>query len=437
MTVTAIANPDATLDPVTVVGDRLVIHDLTVSHGEAAAIARMQLEEGGPQALADLVSRALPVGLVSVSMGSAAVDTAAIQRTLDSFADRVDVKSRSALEGLDETLSRLRAGEQLVAKAASDTLSRLPAQIESALRGESGSVRAAVTEATRAAQAAGMQEIRSALTQHAESMRNVLSLDTQGPVAALRRDLLDELTSTRQELAEQLTVVRGMLHAAQAQKVAASKNTRAIGLDWEAEAVEIANEIVTSAGDRFEACGSQPGVGGTTRRTGDGVATLTPAITGHGRSVRIVIEAKKRSKPLTPKQLREEVAAARGVRDAAAGLVLVPTASEVPGGGRFARVDDLAFVVAADDLPTATLVYLVLRELTALVAVRQDDGDELDLTKLEGHLNLALMSLAEFDSVGRLAVQAEKSLVELRTIGSRVQRKIHEALTGGLMVLHK
>jgi hypothetical protein len=325
----------------------------------------------------------------------------------------------------------------LVAKAASDTLSRLPAQIEDALRGESGSVRAAVTEATRAVHAAGMQEIRSALTQHAESMRNVLSLDTQGPVAALRRDLLDELTSTRQELAEQLTVVREMLHAAKAQKVAASRGTRLVGLDWEAEAVEIANEIVTSAGDRFEACGSQPGVGGTTRRTGDGVATLTPAITGHGRNVRIVIEAKKRSKPLTPKQLREEVAAARGVRDAAAGLVLVPTASEVPGGGRFARVDDLAFVVAADDLPTATLVYLVLRELTALVAVRQDDGDELDLTKLEGHLNLALMSLAEFDSVGRLAVQAEKSLVELRTIGSRVQKKIHEALTGGLTVLHK
>ena len=81
----------------------------------------------------------------------------------------------------------------------------------------------------------------------------------------------------------------------------------------------------------------------------------------------------------------------------------MPTAEEVPGGGRFARVDDLAFVVAADDLTTVSLVYRILREMTALLTVRSSEGDEVDVAKLESQLNLALSALTEFDGVGRLA----------------------------------
>lgn len=91
------------------------------------------------------------------------------------------------------------------------------------------------------------------------------------------------------------------------------------------------------AGDMFERTGNQPGVGGTTRRTGDGVATLSPAITGAGRKIRIVLEAKHRSRPMTAKALRDEVALGCQVRDAAGGLVLVPTRAAV---GSAARIGD-------------------------------------------------------------------------------------------------
>lgn len=420
---------------VAVDGECVVLRELTVDHGEAAAIVRAQLEKGGPTAAAELIRRALPVGLVALSMGSAAVDTGAITRTLDSFAEQLDARSKQALEGLDQAVTRLQAGEQAVAQAATGALAQLPGQVEAALAGEAATVRTAVGEATRAVQAAGLQELRAALAQHSEAMRNVLSLDREGPVQALRRDLHEQLDGTRRELTEQLTQVRGLLQAAQAHKTAAAKSSRAVGQEWEAQATAIADEVITAAGDRFEATGSRPAPGGTAR-TGDGVAVISTAITGHGRTVRIVVEAKKRSRPLTAKQLRDEATTARQVREATASLTLVPTAAEVPGQGSFARVDDLAFVVAADEPSTVSLVYLVLREMTALLTIRQDDGTEVNLGQLEAQIGIALTALEEFQEVGRLALQAQRSLESLRAVGGRVHEKIHQALTSGLSILH-
>ena len=82
--------------------------------------------------------------------------------------------------------------------------------------------------------------------------------------------------------------------------------------------------------------------------------------------------------------LKAGAAAAREVRGASGCLVLVPPAQEVPGGGKFARLDDLSFAVAADEESTVSVVYLLLREMVALVAARQHGGDEVDLAKVEG-----------------------------------------------------
>lgn len=421
--------------PVVVTHTGITINHLTVANRESAAIARTCLTDEGPDALADLIARAVQIGLIALSMGHVAVDTGAIGRTLDEFAARVDAKTRTAVEGMDDTLRRLQAGEQQIARVAQDVLSRLPVQVEEALAGANGDVRATVSEAARSAQAAGLDEVRKALTQHSAAVRDALSLDREGPVQALRRDVLEQVQASRQELSEQLTQVRAMLHAAQAHKVAAAKSTRAIGLEWENEAMAIADQVITAAGDRFEPTGSSPAAGGTSR-AGDGVATLSAAITGHGRPVRVVIEAKKRSKTLTAAQCREELARSRTLRQASAGLILVPTCDEVPGGGRWARVDDASWVVAADDPTVVSLCYLILREMTALLTVRQNDGDEVDLAKVEAQINWALSALKELDEVARLATSAERNLAGLKEVGGRVQKKIRDALTGGLTALH-
>ncbi|MGN6130149.1 MAG: hypothetical protein ACTHOK_07385 [Nocardioidaceae bacterium] len=424
----------ASSSPVTVTDTGITISHLTVANRESAAIARACLTDQGPQALADLVARAVQVGLVALSVGAAGLDTGTISRTLDDFAERVDAKTQSALAGMDETLRRLQAGEQQVARVAQEVLGRLPQQVEAALAGASGDVRTSVGEAARTAQSAALDEVRRALAQHSTAMRDALSLDRDGPVQALRRDVLEQVHASRQELGEQLTQMRALLQAAEAHKAASAKSTRAIGLEWENQAMAIADEVITAAGDRFEPTGSTPAPGGTSR-AGDGIATLCAPI-AHGRPVRIVVEAKRRSKPLTARQLREELNRSRNLRQAAAGLVLVPTSDEVPGGGRWARVDDASWVVAADDPTVVSLCYLILREMTALLTVRQDDGDEIDLAKVEAHLKWAMSALTELDEVGRLATSAERNLNQLKVVGAGVQKKIRDALTNGLAALH-
>lgn len=422
-----------TSSPITVTDAGITISHLTVANRESAAIARACLTDQGPQALADLVVRAVQVGLVAVSMG--AVDTGGVSRTLDDLMGKVDAKTQSALAGMDETLRRLQDGEQQVARVAQEVLARLPQQVEAALAGASGDVRSSVGEAARTAQSAALDEVRRALAQHSAAIRDHLSLDRGGPVQALRRDVLEQVNASRQELGEQLTQLRALLQAAEAHKAASAKSTRAIGLEWENQAMAIADEVITAAGDRFEPTGSTPAPGGTSR-AGDGVATLSAAITGHGRPVRIVIEAKKRSKALTARQLREELNRSRNLRQAAAGLVLVPSCDEVPGGGRWARVDDASWVVAADDPTVVSLCYLILREMTAMLTIRQDDGDEIDLAKVEAQLNWAMSALNELDEVGRLASSAERNLNQLKLVGAGVQKKIRDALTNGLAALH-
>lgn len=435
MTVTTLPTSGTPQVEVLADGQRLLIRDLTIEHPESVNIIRRHEADGGAVAAADLVRRALPVGLVALSMGKAAVDTGAITRTLDVFAERVDTQSKLAITRLDDVITRLEVDEKTVERAAAQILATLPAQLEAALGGEAKNVRSAVIEAARTVQASGAQQLAASLNEHSQTVRNALSLDREGPVRMLRQDLLTELSGTRQELSEHLTGLRAAFEASQAHKQASAKSSRAVGAQWESEALELAEAAVLAAGDLWEATGGQPGAG-TTRRTGDGVATLNAAIRGRTEEVRIVIEAKKRSRPLSLNEFRKEVRAGREVRRAAAGIILVPTVEEVPGNGKLCRVDDFGYVVAANDPETVSLVYLIVRELVALLTIKQNDDDEIDLSQVEAKLNLALTALEEFDEVGKLAVQASKHLEKLIVVGRGAQAKARQALSDGLAMLH-
>jgi len=431
-------NPNAMREPasdtVVVVADRIVIQALTVVSVEAAALVRSTLDDGGSEAVTDLIRRALPVGLVALSLTTAATDTSAMAATLQRFQEQVDERSRTAIVGLDQTLAGLRAGEVTIMEAANKVLEQLPARVDAALGGEAGNVRLAVAQAARSVQDAGMAEIRSSLAAHAETVRNGLSLDRDSPVQMLRRDVLAHLDASRKELSEQLTVVRGLLQVAEAQKVASAKNSRAVGADWEATANAIAHCVVAAAGDRYAATGSTSGPLGSAR-TGDGVATLSSAITGHGKDVRVVIEAKRRSRVMSAQAFKKELATSRQVRQAAGALALVPSMREVPGGGRWCRVDDLSWVVAADDQEALGLIYLILRELVSLVAVQQAGGSEVDVVKAQAQIKMALSALSDFDQIARLTTEAQTSLTRLFEVGRNVKTRLHEALMGSLSTL--
>lgn len=431
-----LAHLPADVGPVSVNGSAVVIHDLTVSHAEAAAYVEAQLREHGADAATDMVRRALPVGLLALSAGTAGLDTGALTRTLDGFSEKLEEKSAAALAGLQAVMDRLATDEAALATSASAVVKALPQQLEAALAGEAGNVRAAVAEATRAIQAQGLHDLSAALDRHSESVRGALSLDREGPVRMLRQDLMQELAGTRRELAEQLTHVRGLVEAAQASRAAGAKSSRAVGAANEDEAMSLCESIVQAAGDLFERTGGQPGVGGTTRRTGDAVATLGSSITGHGPKVRLVIEAKSRTRPLSASSHAKEIENACRVRDAAGGLVVVPTDAEVPGDGSFCRVADFAYVVSAEQPGTVDLLYLLLREQVALLRIRQDDDAEIDLAHVEARFEAALAGIAQLDDVARLAVQAHKALEKLIALGRDTQHKVRVSLTEGIALLH-
>lgn len=425
---------------VTVNGETLVIHDLSIAHPEAAAFVRGQLAEHGHDAATEMVRRAIPVGLVALSLGTAGIDSGSFTRSLDSFAAKVDAKSQAAIIGLDEAIARLQAGEQAVAQTATSVLEKLPAQVEAALAGQAGNVRASVAEATRAVQAAGLQELTTTLDRFSGTITGSLSLDREGPVRMLRQDLLEVLNGFRNEFGDKLVNLTSIIetaHSAQdAAQRAGAKSTRQVGAANEDAALAMLEQIATAAGHMVERTGGQSGVDGTTRRTGDGVVTLSQAITGHGPSVRLVIEAKHRTRPLTVKQYREEIAAGCRVRDAAGGLVLVPTRAEVPGEGAFARVDSYAYVVAYDDPETVSLILQILVEQVAILKIRQGDGTDVDLVQVEARVEQALADLSQLDEVGRLAVQAHKALEKLIALGRDTQSKIRVNLGDAVARMH-
>lgn len=417
-------------------GDTLHIESLAITHPEAAALARKHVADHGADSLPDLVRRAVPIGIVSLTLGSAGMDSGSMQRTLDSFAGQVDAASTATLAELAKTTTALRVGEQDLAARTARVLDRLPEHVAKALSGASADVRQQVQSAAAEVQAAGLADIRTALAQHSEAVRNALSLDQEGPIRVLREDVLRMVDSTRAELGGQLSAVQALLAAAQAASTAtaAVKSTRASGLAFEAARMQMASEVVTAAGDTFDETGSRPAPGGGTSRVGDGVATLGSVVTGANRTVRIVLEAKARQQGLTSVKWRQELAASRDLRQASGAIGVVQSASQVPGGHLFARVGERLFVVVAEP-QILTLVYLVLRELCALAADRPGQADTIEVAKAEARINQALAILGELDAVTRHGNAATKSLQQIMEVNTSVKTRVEQGLRDTLGAL--
>jgi len=418
-------------------GDSLVIRTLTITHPEAAALARKHVADHGADSLPDLVRSAIGIGIVSLSLGGAGMDQSSIMRTFADFEAQVGAASTSALAQLATTTTALKAGEQDLATRAGRVLERLPEHVTKALSGASADVRQQVQSATAEVQAAGLRDMRAALDAHAEIVRAAVSLDNaEGPIRALREEVLRVVQGTRQELGGQLNAVHGLLMAAQAAATAtaAVKSTRASGLEFEAASMQMASEVASAAGDTFDETRSRPAPGGGTSRVGDGVATLSSVVTGAGRTVRIVLEAKARQQGLTSVKWRQELVASRDLRQASGAIGVVQSAGQVPGGHLFARVGERLFVVVAEP-QILTLVYLVLRELCALAAERPGNNDTIEVAKAEARINQALAILGDLDAVTRHGNAVTKSVEKIIEVNTSVKTRVEDALRDTLAAL--
>jgi hypothetical protein len=410
------AQRDHRVDPVSVTDDAVEISRIRVTHPETIAIARRELAEHGPAALADTVATAVVVGMVATGLQRSSGDTsAAMERVLAGFDEAMQVRAASTLAQLDGLLGRIDTTEQATREAATAALAGLPLQIErgltTALAGGANDVQEAVRKAAATAQAEALTALERVVALHSEQVRAAVSTENpRSPIAALRRDLTATMEGTRRELAEGLATVRALVQAQQAGHAAAQKNSNTVGKDWEDAVAEAVAGWSQASGDVVEHVGTRPAPGSSSRKTGD---VLIRVMTGT-RPV-MIVEAKRRQKPLTMRQYRDELAEARRIRRAHAALAVVPTQEGVPGPGRWARVDANSWVVAADDYGLLNLVLAVVREL-ALLSAAADDGDSaVNAGQAKTAVGHALDLLSRFDDVTKHVSTAEGALAKVRS----------------------
>lgn len=401
---------------VTVNGDVLEIQHLRVTHPETVALARHVLGEHGPAALADDVATAVVIGMIAGRLQRSTGDTTAVmERALAGFDEAVQARATATVAQLDGLLARVDATEAATRQAATDVLAALPTRIEqglaAVLAGGAGNVREAVRQSVATAQAEALAQLERVVRSHTAEVRSVVSTENpSSPIAALRRDLTATVENTRRELVEGLAAVRALVQADQARAAARSKSSAA-GKDFEDAVADIVDDWAKATGDCVEHVGAHPGAG-TTRKTGDVVVRV---LSSGSYQPTIAIEAKRRAKALTARQHRQELAEAMRVRGARAALAVVPTPDQVPGPGRFHRVDPNAWVVSADDPELLRMVLAVVRELT-LLATAQSDGDPaVDLGRAQTAIGHGVQLLSRFDEVTKHTGAAERALTGIRS----------------------
>lgn len=428
-------------DPVTVTDDAVEISHLRVSHPETVAIARRELAEHGPAALADTIAGAVVVGMVATGLQRGTGDTtAAMQRVLAGFDEAVQNRAAATVAQLDGLLGRVDATEQAAREAVMATLAQLPEQVQrglnTALAGGAGDVREAVRQATVTAQAEAVTALERVVAVHSEQVRAVISTENPGsPIAALRRDLSAQVQDARRELTEGLAVVRALVQAQQASQAAQTRTSAAIGRDWEDNVALAVAGWAQASGDVVEHVGSQPAPGSSSRKTGDVLVRITS-----GNQPVLIVEAKHRQRRASMRAFREELAEARRIRGAHAALAVVPTAGDVPGppGSMWARVDTAGWVVAAEDPQMMNLVLGVVRELTILAAAQTSADPAIDVGRARTAVGHLLDLLARFEDVSKHVSTAEKALTNIRATADGLRQAVaaqvqdaHRALTDG------
>jgi hypothetical protein len=428
------------IDPVTVTDDAVEIAHLRVTHPETVAIARRELAEHGPAALADTIAGAVVVGMVATGLQRGTGDTtAAMQRVLAGFDEAVQNRAAATVAQLDGLLSRVDTTEQAAREAVAATLAQLPAQVErglsTALAGGADDVREAVRQATVTAQAEAVTALERVVALHSEQVRAVISTENPGsPIAALKNDLSAQVQDTRRELTEGIATLRALVQAQQASQAATTRTSAAIGKDWEDSTALAVAGWAQATGDLVEHVGTRPAPG-TSRRIGDVLVKIMSA----SQPV-LIIECKHRQRRASMRAFREELAEARRVRGAHAALAVVPTADDVPGpaDSAWARVDTSSWVVAASDPGVMALVLGVVRELTILAAAQTSADPAIDVGRARTAVGHLLDLLARFEDVSKHVSTAEKALTNIRATADGLKAALaaqiqdaHRALTDG------
>ncbi len=354
-TATLIPLPDTigAREHVTLAGDRIVVDALVLVDPGLATFLRARAEDER----AELVARALRIGLVALQDAGASLDVDVVRREFEAMVRRTEALNERVTSQVDEILrANFAAGD-----------GRLPRTLETFLgdRGQLRTLTRDLFDEDRRDSAIGRLRLLLGSYFDGDASRLAQLLDPTRLGSPLHQ-FRTEVARGFEQLNERLVGIE----AAATARASERQRSTAKGADFEAVVEDLLVDALRGTDHVLERTADAAGDVLRSRK-GDFVITLDPQ-TVRGATARVVVECKDRA--ISGRAMRDELADARRNRDAAVALVVFSAAHAPAGIAPFdIRMGDVYCVVdpMAPD-PAALDAALRLARLVAASTVRTE-----------------------------------------------------------------
>jgi hypothetical protein len=331
--------------------DRLVVHDPAL----ASFLAERPTDDR-----ADLVERAVRIGLLALQDAGVTVNVDVVRAEFEKLLRQAETVNEKAAETLEQTLRANFA----------DGDGRLPRTLEKFL-GDRGALRSMVDELfDESKRDSAIGRIGTMLERYFDGDASKLAvlLDPtrlNSPMHQFRQ----EMTAGFRSLEERLVAIE----AAAAARGAERARSAAKGGDFEDLLEGMLADLARGAGDLLDRTGTDAGSLMKSKK-GDFVLTLDARV-ARGCDVRVVIEAKDR--PMSMRAMREELREAKENRGAAVAVVVFTPAHAPTGVAPFTLVGDDVYCVIDPDAPEPATLEAAIRlaRLLALASLVEHEAE--------------------------------------------------------------
>jgi len=344
--------------PVRVEGEHIVIDNLRVTDRALAAF----VDQRPPDDRAELVDRALRIGLHALQDAGTSIDVEFVRREFDALLERNASANERAARELDQVLRTNFADQD----------GRLPRTLERFLgdRGQLNKFVSDLFDESKRDSAIGRMRYLLGTYFDGDASRLAQLLDPTrlgSPLHQFRNEMAQGFEKLNERLAS--------LEAAQVARTSERSKSAAKGVDFEDLLEDMLGETARGAGDLVERTGSLAGDVIRSKK-GDFLLTIDPQWC-HGADLRVVIEAKNRR--LSWRELREELDDAKRNRSAQMALAIF-TREHAPAGiepfdVRYGHVFCVVDPDAPDLQTLSCAVRLARLYAVATLAERRDTVD--------------------------------------------------------------
>jgi len=362
--------------------DCIVINQLRLTDRALATFVQQRPADDRPE----LAERALRIGLHALQDAGTSLDVDFVRREFDALLERSATVNERAARELD-TLLRANFGDQD---------GRLPRTLEKFL-GDRGQLSRFVSELfDESKRDSAIGRMRTLLGAYFDGDASRLAqLIDPTRLGSPMYQFRTEITRSFEMLNERLTAIE----AAYAARTAERARSSAKGTDFEDLLEEMLVDAVRGSGDVVERTGTVAGDVIRSRK-GDFLLTVDPLLC-HGAELRVVIEAKNRSRSW--REMREELEDAKRNRGAAVAVAAFTPEHAPTGIAPFDMRFGHVFCVVDPDAPDAATVAAVVK-LARLLALASPSLDDTAIDAARLAQTLAGVK-TELEVVRRLKVQ--------------------------------